>query len=754
MTECLQKATTIKNTVSFLLLLWILTFNATAQKTNTHPPGYIFTNYTASDGLSSSEIISLATDKKGFLWTGTMAGLSRYDGYTFTNFTYSADDHLIGVVNAIINDTAGKLWIGASSGLYCYSQNRLARVSAVSNKQISVNGIVAEANGDLWLATDSGPVFINAAGIDTTGTKKLQLQDFVLPGWSEKYARLYGSRCEQIKKAPDGTIYFSQQYQLFRIISGQAELIYTSNERDVIEYFFPVSRSKVFYNTSVTGLHKMEDGKHTLYYFKDLYQPARKPRSEGYWYVGSLGLVCFHPDEEFISETIVFWEAGAQWLSSVIKENNILWLGSHSGLIKVKPSVFHLYSENEYNDVQESFSFCELQQGNFLIGVNHGSIYEFNGESIKGFLTGDHRPVKYAEIKAMYEDQRGWLWIGTGYQGIAVYRKGITTRFTSEANKLHDNSFYSFLQTRNGKLYAIGDQGMTEIIIDAKDNISFVPYVSPPMVTQHGKFYGGIEAPGGTVWIAGEEGIRFLQNDSLVHFSLFNKNIPVRDIRMANDRSVWIASSGEGVFSCRFDEKGKLQIVKHYTEKDGLNTLQFLDLLIDKEDNVWAGSIKGLTFIGRNGKYKNMLVNFTEADGFIKPAYYSMKLYQDKNGLVWTGTSLGIASFMPGELFLSALPPKIYITGIDFLKGNDRTANNNILSKENNGPPLSLPWFNNSLNFEYTAIDQAAPGGLHYYYRMEGLDTNWINAGLRRSVTYHNLAAGSYTFSVKAINEK
>src|SRR5690348_10212096 len=102
MRKCLQ-TTLIKNTTIHLLLVWILSVcNAAAQKVNEQPPAYIFNNYTASDGLASSEIISLAFDKKGFLWAGTVAGLSRYDGYTFINFTYSSDDHFIGIVNDMV----------------------------------------------------------------------------------------------------------------------------------------------------------------------------------------------------------------------------------------------------------------------------------------------------------------------------------------------------------------------------------------------------------------------------------------------------------------------------------------------------------------------------------------------------------------------------------------------------------------------------------------------------------------------------
>lgn len=753
----MQKISHISAIFKFLLhaVVCLGFIDVQAQRNLYQPQEYIFTSYTAASGLSSSEILTLAIDKKGFLWAGTTEGLSRYDGYSFTNFTHSADGHLIGIVNVIKTAASGTLWIGASSGLYCYSKNRIIKLSAETTTNAAVNDIIADVNGSLWLSTENGPVYITAPEINAAGAEKIKLGNFVLPQWTEKFAVRYGSSCHLIKKAPDGTVYFSQQYRLFRFVSGKIELIYTTTEEnDKIEYILPIDRSTLYYNAASTGLHKIKNDIHTNFRFRDLYQPGRKPLAEGEWFVGSLGMVCFHAGEEFISESVAFKDAGAQWLTTVLKEKNNLWIASHSGLLKAKQAAFHLYKKAAYNSIQESFSFCELKNEQLLVGINHGKVYELNEEGVKEFLPANLQPVKHAEIKAMHEDERGWLWIGTGYQGIALYRNKKTVRFTEEANKLHDNSIYSFLSTSRGKLFAIGDKGMSEIGVDEKDNISFKPFYSGPVITKAAKFYGGVEAPDGTIWIAGEEGLCFLQHDSLHKFSLSEKGIPIRSIKITKDNQVWLATSGQGIFCCRFDENNKLQVVKQYDEKDGLNTLFYVELLIDKDDNLWAGSLKGLTFIGRTGQYKNRLVNFSEADGFIKPGYYAMKMHQDRKGVIWTGTSLGICSFLPNEILIPASAPGIYLTGIDLLKQNNNSINSDSLILIKDQHALSLPYNNNSLNFNYTAVNFSGPDAIQYFYRLKGQDTNWIAAGSRRSASFYNLPAGKYVFSVKAVNEK
>jgi ligand-binding sensor domain-containing protein len=43
--------------------------------------------YTTSNGLVSNKISRIVRDSRGFLWFCTEQGLSRFDGYRFTNYT-------------------------------------------------------------------------------------------------------------------------------------------------------------------------------------------------------------------------------------------------------------------------------------------------------------------------------------------------------------------------------------------------------------------------------------------------------------------------------------------------------------------------------------------------------------------------------------------------------------------------------------------------------------------------------------------
>src|SRR5262245_3288669 len=72
--------------------------------------------YTTADGLGRDSANKSLLDSRGFLWFGTSEGLSRYDGYSFTN--YGVDQGLPGrSVNDLIETHDGAYWVATDHGL-------------------------------------------------------------------------------------------------------------------------------------------------------------------------------------------------------------------------------------------------------------------------------------------------------------------------------------------------------------------------------------------------------------------------------------------------------------------------------------------------------------------------------------------------------------------------------------------------------------------------------------------------------------
>src|SRR6266436_7668036 len=72
--------------------------------------------YTTADGLPHNVINKIVRDSRGFLWFCTEEGLSRFDGYGFTNYgTSEGLPHPS--VNDILETRGGEYWVATDGGL-------------------------------------------------------------------------------------------------------------------------------------------------------------------------------------------------------------------------------------------------------------------------------------------------------------------------------------------------------------------------------------------------------------------------------------------------------------------------------------------------------------------------------------------------------------------------------------------------------------------------------------------------------------
>jgi ligand-binding sensor domain-containing protein len=97
-------------------LFFILSFNLVKGQR------YYYKNYTADNGLPSSEAFHVVQDKKGFIWIATNQGVSRFDGYEFTNFdTQSGLPR--NTILEIFEDEIGRIWFVSITGELSWFEN-------------------------------------------------------------------------------------------------------------------------------------------------------------------------------------------------------------------------------------------------------------------------------------------------------------------------------------------------------------------------------------------------------------------------------------------------------------------------------------------------------------------------------------------------------------------------------------------------------------------------------------------------------
>ena len=128
------------------------------------------TTHTTVDGLPSNTINRIVRDSRGFLWFCTAEGLSRFDGYAFTNF--GSDQGLPqSAVNDFLETRAGEYWIATDVGLVHFNpKGRAGRGVATGDgsmftlvvpdrarsPSIAVTVLREGRDGAIWTGTGDG----------------------------------------------------------------------------------------------------------------------------------------------------------------------------------------------------------------------------------------------------------------------------------------------------------------------------------------------------------------------------------------------------------------------------------------------------------------------------------------------------------------------------------------------------------------------------------------------------------------------
>jgi len=73
--------------------------------------------FNASDGLPDNAVHTVFQDANDFLWIGTRLGLSRFDGYSFKNWTRRSHGYNFERISRIGQDDAGWLWLWNNEGI-------------------------------------------------------------------------------------------------------------------------------------------------------------------------------------------------------------------------------------------------------------------------------------------------------------------------------------------------------------------------------------------------------------------------------------------------------------------------------------------------------------------------------------------------------------------------------------------------------------------------------------------------------------
>lgn len=117
-------------------------------------------------------------------------------------------------------------------------------------------------------------------------------------------------------------------------------------------------------------------------------------------------------------------------------------------------------------------------------------------------------------------------------------------------------------------------------------------------------------------------------------------------------------------------------------------------------------------------------------------------VFNGGNGRLWLRATGGLVRLETAQLAPNHVQPIVQLLRL-----------NTATSTYPMGGALRLPSDAHSFNIEYTAPGLRKPEAMRFQYQLSGVDPGWQDGGALRTAYYTNIAPGTYTFQVRAVNE-
>lgn len=149
----------LKRSLRYRLVAVLLSLSAGLHAA---PPQTMWESYSTFNGLIHNRISDIHTDSEGFVWICTWYGVSRFDGYSFKNYSTTPGDFSPLSHNRFLSvseDANGHLWF-TTYNRHVYRFNRwteqfedpLALLEGVDTKHCRTTHCLHDAQGGTWIA--------------------------------------------------------------------------------------------------------------------------------------------------------------------------------------------------------------------------------------------------------------------------------------------------------------------------------------------------------------------------------------------------------------------------------------------------------------------------------------------------------------------------------------------------------------------------------------------------------------------------
>ncbi len=704
--------------------------------------GELFT----SGKLSSSLINCITQDKYGYIWIGTEYGLSRFDGYHFTNYLHDDRDSTSitdNIISDFLVDKKGNLWIGCAKGLMCYNyvSNNFTRLKFPDGKAPRIYSLIESHRGDILMGTAGFGLYSVKKGSKRI-TRERQYaerdsdvffthiyednrnylwQSSHLPTFTrynqanghivrKNFTSPYGAPVAFIQHRPQtllivcmyGIIYYD--YKTGRIADSGYDLGAYKNNVTINNATFD-HEGNLYISTSEHGVLMIKKGSNRLVQLENTN--------------GSFNLAT-----AFVNDIIED------------KDNN-LWIGCY------KKGLYLL------NQRQQAFNTWSFSAQNYIIGSSVSSITPgengitwctVQNSGVYGFDTSGKivaHPTSPAGTCIIYKDKRGAYWVSNGN---ALYSYNPTTGSYTQKLTFNSAGIYCMTDDDQGNLYiSVYSKGLYIYNVESGN----VKILNMQQRGEMGHLCNDWVRsmsldPSGHLWIGTSNGVSCL-NIHTMSFNDFGKNVILKNhqansICQGNEGEIIIGTE-EGLY--RYDHGGNTAVP--FPHAGNLKGKQICSIVKDRKGDYWISTTMG---IWQYDHKKCQFIGHINGNGLTTKEYVLGSSMHDSNDRIAFGTNDGITVFYP-----------------EVVKANKMELGNvHLTNFIVDGKPINclsdrfiLSHTQNSFTLEFSLLNYRNTDNISFQYRIN--EGKWLmtNEGAN-VVSFNKLAPGKYEIEVRATN--
>lgn len=687
--------------------------------------------WTTREGLPHNSINALAQTEDGYLWLATWEGLTRYNGREFELFGRDQLPPLQDLAMRSLHlDHEGGLWVGGVRGdLLRYHRGEWSRLEPA---EAFINALLLDRAGRLWVGQEARgllridpdghrQVYGRAQGMlgDSVFELVMDRQGRVFAGTSGGLVRVEGEYAVEVRYAESAdspAVLGLNLDREGRLLLSTARGAYRSRTSDYAEGF--------------DSLHPELAG-------RSVFRMVEGP--DGSLWIGTAigGLARLYGDRLETLGTTQGLPSG-RVLSLLLDQEDALWVATNGGLMRLGAAPF------------SSLTVAQGLSENFVRAVfrtRDGSLWLGTGRGLNRVVDGQLVPIEDPRLREMSvlsltQGADGSLLVGSFDRGVARVRDGRIVEVIDRSRGLPSDQIRTLRETRDGALWIGTIEGLAVLEPGEKRARQLPPGPA-------GVFINTLnEDDQGRIWVGSTRGLDLIEDRPSI---VAGPRLP------ADARAVFaLARDGDSAAFWVSTDRGLMRLEPETREitllgpEQGLPVEKVFNALADGAGQLWLSSNRGAIRLKREDAMAVLRGELPRISADVFDESHGMESSQcntgspagalDAEGNVWIATAFGAARIRRERLGDDTARP--LPTVLEHVAAEGRALRID--------QPAVLPADTSRVAFSVAGLGFVMPERIHYRYRLEGFDTDWVERGRLHAVEYTNLPPGRYRLRAQA----